>query len=181
MYLVGHLRTCGRKQVFPLRTCFAKAAPLRQLLGGSQGNRIYSIEGCSCTLTGSSGGTAGKTGLYLLPVQSGTKSGYELAQHGDAISLSFLGSTSRRGRVGKQLSQTLTCNARIGVVLQQDTAFAVRRLTPKECFRLQGFPDSLFEKAAAVVSDSQLYQQAGNAVSVPIPEAIGNAMQAKTQ
>ena len=179
VYLVGHLRTCGRKQVFPLRNCFAKAAPLRQLLGGSQGNRIYSIEGYSCTLTGSSGGTAGKTGLYLLPVQSGTKSGYELAQHGDAISLSFLGSTSRRGRVGKQLSQTLTCNARIGVVLQQDTAFAVRRLTPKECFRLQGFPDSLFEKAAAVVSDSQLYQQAGNAVSVPIPEAIGNAMQAQ--
>ena len=82
--------------------------------------------------------------------------------------------------MGKQLSQTLTCNARIGVVLQQDTAFAVRRLTPKECFRLQGFPDSLFEKAAAVVSDSQLYQQAGNAVSVPIPEAIGNAMQAQT-
>jgi hypothetical protein len=44
----------------------------------------------------------------------------------------------------------------------------IRRLTPKECFRLQGFPDEYFERAQAVNSDSQLYKQAGNAVSVPV-------------
>jgi len=44
----------------------------------------------------------------------------------------------------------------------------IRRLTPRECWRLQGFPDSAFEKAESVNSDSQLYRQAGNAVTVPV-------------
>lgn len=44
----------------------------------------------------------------------------------------------------------------------------VRRLTPKECFRLQGFPDEYFDRAAAVNSDSQLYKQAGNSVTVNV-------------
>lgn len=50
----------------------------------------------------------------------------------------------------------------------------IRRLTPKECWRLQGFPDEYFEKAkAAGLSDTQLYKQAGNAVTVNVAEAIG--------
>jgi DNA (cytosine-5)-methyltransferase 1 len=44
----------------------------------------------------------------------------------------------------------------------------LRRLTAKECFRLQGFPDEYFERAAAVNSDSQLYKQAGNSVTVNV-------------
>ena len=44
----------------------------------------------------------------------------------------------------------------------------VRKLTPKECFRLQGFPDEYFERAAEVNSDSQLYKQAGNSVTVNV-------------
>ncbi|SFS05851.1 DNA cytosine methyltransferase [Anaeromicropila populeti] len=48
----------------------------------------------------------------------------------------------------------------------------IRRLTPKECFRLQGFPDSLFEKAQAVNSDAQLYKQAGNAVTTTVAYAV---------
>ena len=49
----------------------------------------------------------------------------------------------------------------------------IRRLTPKECWRLQGFSDGMFEKAAAVNSDNQLYKQAGNSVTVPVVYAIG--------
>ena len=49
----------------------------------------------------------------------------------------------------------------------------IRKLTPRECFRLQGFSDNLFEKARAVNSDSQLYKQAGNAVTVNVVYAIG--------
>ena len=49
----------------------------------------------------------------------------------------------------------------------------IRKLTPRECFRLQGFSDDLFEKARAVNSDSQLYKQAGNAVTVNVVYAIG--------
>lgn len=44
----------------------------------------------------------------------------------------------------------------------------IRRLTPKECFRLQGFPDEYFERARAVNSDTQLYKQAGNSVTVNV-------------
>ena len=49
---------------------------------------------------------------------------------------------------------------------------AIRKLTPKECFRLQGWTDDYFEKAQAVSSDSQLYKQAGNGVTVNVIRAI---------
>lgn len=49
-----------------------------------------------------------------------------------------------------------------------DCYIAIRKLTPKTCFRLQGFSDEYFEKAAFVSSDSQLYKMAGNAVTVPV-------------
>lgn len=50
---------------------------------------------------------------------------------------------------------------------------AIRKLTPKECFRLQGWSDEYFEKAAFVNTDNQLYKQAGNGVTVNVVEAIG--------
>lgn len=53
---------------------------------------------------------------------------------------------------------------------------AIRRLTPRECFRLQGWSDEYFEKAALVSSDSQLYKQAGNGVTVNVVEVIGKSM-----
>ena len=53
---------------------------------------------------------------------------------------------------------------------------AIRRLTPKECFRLQGWTDDYFERAAFVNSDSQLYKQAGNGVTVSVVEAIAENM-----
>lgn len=49
----------------------------------------------------------------------------------------------------------------------------IRKLTPKECFRLQGWTDDYFEKAAFVNSDSQLYKQAGNGVTVDVVKVIG--------
>lgn len=52
----------------------------------------------------------------------------------------------------------------------------IRKLTPKECFRLQGWTDDYFERAAFVNSDSQLYKQAGNGVTVPVIEEIGKRM-----
>ena len=50
--------------------------------------------------------------------------------------------------------------------------FRIRKLTPKECWRLQGFPDWAFERAAKVNSNSQLYKQAGNSVTVNVIKAI---------
>lgn len=59
---------------------------------------------------------------------------------------------------------------------KRDCYIAIRKLTPKECFRLQGFSDDLFAKAQFVNSDSQLYKQAGNAVTVNAAEAVGRAI-----
>lgn len=53
---------------------------------------------------------------------------------------------------------------------------AIRKLTPRECFRLQGWTDDYFEKARFVNSDSQLYKQAGNGVTVNVVEVIGQSM-----
>lgn len=52
----------------------------------------------------------------------------------------------------------------------------IRRLTPKECFRLQGWTDDYFDRAAFVNSDSQLYKQAGNGVTVSVIQAIADNM-----
>lgn len=55
--------------------------------------------------------------------------------------------------------------------------FLIRKLTPKECWRLQGFPDWAFERAKAVgVSDSQLYKQAGNSVTVNVVYEIAKRL-----
>ena len=53
---------------------------------------------------------------------------------------------------------------------------AIRKLTPKECFRLQGWSDDYFERAAFVNSNSQLYKQAGNGVTVNVIQAIAEKM-----
>lgn len=67
---------------------------------------------------------------------------------------------------------TLTAQDKHGVT----DGTRVRRLTPLECFRLQGFPDELFYKARAVNSDSQLYKQAGNSVTVNVIYEIARRM-----
>ena len=57
------------------------------------------------------------------------------------------------------------------------TGIRIRKLTPRECWRLQGFPDDYFDRAvAAGVSNRQLYKQAGNAVTVNVAEAIGRRL-----
>ena len=48
----------------------------------------------------------------------------------------------------------------------------IRKLTPKECWRLMGFDDEDFEKASKVNSNTQLYKQAGNSIVVNVLEAI---------
>jgi DNA (cytosine-5)-methyltransferase 1 len=79
-------------------------------------------------------------------------------------------SETRRGRVGKQIANTLEVNCNQGVVQQ----YRIRKLTPLECWRLQGFTDEQFEKCKdAGVSDSQLYKQAGNAVTVSVIYELG--------
>jgi len=59
-------------------------------------------------------------------------------------------------------------SSRYGHKVIEENNPRIRRLTPRECFRLQGFPDEYFDRAAKVNSDSQLYKQAGNSVTVNV-------------
>lgn len=98
-------------------------------------------------------------------IRENTKKGYVEAYEGDGIRLDHIGGTTGRGRVQSQMCNTLTTGSHAGVI---DKGFRIRKLTPKECWRLQGWSDEDFEKAASVCSDSQLYKQAGNGVTVTV-------------
>lgn len=105
-----------------------------------------------------------------LKIREATKQGYAEAGCGDSVNLAFLGSKTRKGRVGKGQSQTLDTGCTMGTVM---ACGRIRRLTPRECWRLQGFADEMFARAQAVNSDAQLYRQAGNSVTVTVVYAIG--------
>lgn len=72
--------------------------------------------------------------------------------------------------VNEELSQTLTDHTHNSQRLYD--GLRIRKLTPKECWRLMGFDDSDFEKAEKVNSNTQLYKQAGNSICVPVLESI---------
>lgn len=106
-------------------------------------------------------------------VKEATKQGYAEAEIGDSVNLSHPNSKTRRGRVGKQIANTLLTGESQGVV---EPDFRIRKLTPRECWRLQGFPDWAFDKAQEVNSNSQLYKQAGNSVTVNVIAAIAKEL-----
>ena len=138
-----------------------------------------------------------------IKVNSATSKGYETAKEGDTINLSQPNSETRRGRVGKQVAQTLDTACNQGVITEPINATYrhsfegfkgyndlsptikisegsgnqillnnIRRLTPKECFRLMDFPDT-FKWS---VSDTQAYKQAGNSIVVNVLAEIINKL-----
>nr|DAN79423.1 MAG TPA: Cytosine specific methyltransferase [Caudoviricetes sp.] len=106
-------------------------------------------------------------------VREATKKGYAVATVGDSVNLSHPNSKTRRGRVGKQIANTILTGTEQAVISED---LRIRKLTPRECWRLQGFPDYAFDRAQKVNSDSQLYKQAGNSVTVNVIEAIAKEL-----
>ena len=83
----------------------------------------------------------------------------------------------RRFKENDDPAFTLNTQDRHGVAIGQPPKYRIRKLTPRETFRLQGFPDSEFDKlVAAGISNSQLYKMAGNAVTVNVIDAIGRRL-----
>lgn len=181
------------------------ANPSKKEMGG----QVNDSKGISPTLTTNKG-----EGVKIL-VREATKKGYAEATEGDSINLEQPNSKTRRGRVGKQIANTLTTSCNQGVVVKtcltpdrinkrqngrrikeegepsftltaQDRHgaaisedginYRIRKLTPRECWRLQGWNDEDFDKAASVCSDSQLYKQAGNGVTVNVIYAIAKEL-----
>ena len=137
--------------------------------GNPHRGRVYDISGISPCLNCMGGG-----GLEpKIRVKEATSQGYAEAEIGDSVNLSHPNSKTRRGRVGKQIANTLLTGESQGVV---EPDFRIRKLTPRECWRLQGFPDWAFDKAQEVNSNSQLYKQAGNSVTVNVIAAIAERL-----
>ena len=78
----------------------------------------------------------------------------------------------RRIKSAEEPMFTLTAQDRHGVLF----GGRIRRLTPKECLRLQGWRDEQIDKVLPLQSDAQLYKQAGNGVTVTVVEAIGKRL-----
>lgn len=127
--------------------------------------RVYDSDGLSPSLNCMEGGNR----QPFVMVKEATKKGYAEAIEGDSVNLEQPNSKTRRGRVGKGVAQTLTTSCNQAEV---DEDVRLRKLTPKECFRLMGFDDESFHRAEAVNSNSQLYKQAGNSIVVPVLEHI---------
>ena len=111
----------------------------------------------------------------VLYIKEATKKGYKEAHEGDSIDLGFAGSNTRRGRVFAGVAHTVDTANTHGIVLRGGR---VRRLMPRECFRLQGFSEDQIDKILAINSDAQAYKQAGNGVTVTVIEAIGRRIRA---
>jgi len=226
----------------------------------TQASQVFGINGISPTLSAGTHGYA----LGYIEVKEATKKGYDIAEPGDSINISNPNSLTRRGRVGKEIANTLdtSCNQAViepllikfsrtenakkqrketgtnnfqdkqiefvkldisntittvqkdNLIIEPqlnqiaqiegfesegrvydanglartikdgggggsgsktgwyDTGAKIRRLLPIETFRLQGYSDEFFYKCQAVNSDTRLYQQAGNTITVSVIQAI---------
>lgn len=104
----------------------------------------------------------------FLAIKNATQKGYLEATDGDGIDLTMPNSETRRGRVQKEAIQTLTTQNNLGVV----NNLRIRKLTPRECFRLMGVKDEDYDKVAKNQSDSSLYHLAGDSIVVDVIQAI---------
>lgn len=221
--------------------------------GNPQAGRVYDADGINPTTDTCSGGNR----MPKVLVREATKQGYAEACEGDSINLEQPNSKTRRGRVGKQIAQTLTTSPQQVAVVSEpvclnskggrggveglqpsvqnrvydsnaistavttsympsytvempcttrgkeivstirasihkqgsrnlvenintgrgyegvvESSLRIRKLTPKECFRLMGFDDESFHRAEAVNSNTQLYKQAGNSIVVDVLEEL---------
>ena len=127
-------------------------------------SRVYDTDSLCPTVTAGGGGHH----EIKIIVPEATKKGYAVAEKGDSIDIAYINQNKRRARVDKERAHTITISTQIGML----TEHGVRKLTPRECWRLMGFTDSDFDKAHEVCSDTQLYKQAGNSIVVQVLEGI---------
>ena len=160
--------------------------------GNGMNGNVFDAEGISPTLSTNKG--------EGIKVKSATKKGYEIATENDSINLSQPNSETRRGRVGKGVAQTLDTACNQAVIIDSTNDFGedekriyteasptlrssrfgletitnskIRRLTPRECFRLMDFPDTF----KMPCSNSQMYKQAGNSIVVNVLAEIINKL-----
>lgn len=236
VFIIGHLRGASTRGVFPFGR-ESQSINIKSVVkfgnvnpsGNGMNGEVYQADGLAPTLTTNKGegvkiiqrahgyNQGGEHDIAptltsnsyhennVLRVKEATARGYAEAEIGDSVNLAHPNSKTRRGRVGKGQANTLLTGESQGVVTPD---FRIRKLTPRECWRLQGFPDWAFDKACygevipqgyfdlllsrklsrkkwqklwritrkQRMSNSQLYKQAGNSVTVNVIEAIARRL-----
>jgi DNA (cytosine-5)-methyltransferase 1 len=111
--------------------------------------------------------------MEAIEIKQATKEGTIKCKVGGCYDASFPDSTTRRGRVqeGGDVAPTLTAGSNENI-RYVETIYRIRKLTPRECWRLMGYTDADFDKASQVNSNTQLYKQAGNAIVKQVLMAI---------
>ena len=163
----------------------------------SQGERVYDVNGVSATLQGNAGGLGGKTGLYKIKkIGNVSTTNYKdddvLSTDGISKTLTAIchqqktiqpvltpdrenkRQNGRRMKNNDEEMFTLTAQDKHGVY----DGYSIRKLTPVECERLQGFPDNWtkYGKDDELISDTQRYKCCGNAVTTNVITAIVDEM-----
>ena len=109
-------------------------------------------------------------------IKQATKEGYIECKLGGVADLSYPTSKTRRGRVQDNGDTCPTLTASETGICRIETPYRIRKLTPRECWRLMDFTDEDYEKAEAVNSNTQLYKQAGNSIVKAVLIAIFKQM-----
>lgn len=102
--------------------------------------------------------------METVRIKQATKDGYIECKVGGVAGLSYPESETRRGRVQGNGDISPTITATETGVCKIESRYRIRKLTPKECWRLMDFSDEDFERAETVNSNTQLYKQAGNSI-----------------
>ena len=185
VFTLGHLRGRSTEKVFPIEG--TDGADLKQIIGGSQGQRVYDTGGVSCTLSSHGGGQGAKTGLYHIPATIGKEKGMDscfitdlgkvtancicgrdykgLRRSFNVVAVLTPDRVEKRqnGRRMKDPGEpmfTLTKQDRHGIYDGE----GIRKLTPRETWRLQGVSDEIIDKVIkAGISDTQMYIGSGDA------------------
>ena len=152
------LNTCGGGSHEPKIVQLGNVNPSGK---GMNGN-VFDENGLAPTLT-TNKGEGNK-----IAIRQATKKGYIECELGGVADLSYPESKTRRGRVQENGQICPTITATETGVCRIESPIRIRKLTPKECFRLMGFSDENFEAAKKMVSNSQLYKQAGNSIVVDV-------------
>lgn len=199
VFIIGHLRGRSTAKVFPIEGADRENSV--QIIGHREGFRrnmqVFSPEGITEALDTGQGG--GRGHYTAIPVFCDMSKSAGIQTYDNAFCLQARynkGVCNRKGEIsGVCVPVLVPGNAmsdKQGIFVQLSENFtvyavwyekyqcyiAIRKLTPRECFRLQGWSDEYFDRAELVNSDSQLYKQAGNGVTVPVIYEIAKRMRA---
>jgi DNA (cytosine-5)-methyltransferase 1 len=204
VFIIGHLRGAGTRGVFPFRgesSKFDSEQPEIDIVGNTKNPNgsahgtssvVYSSEGLSGTLCARDYKEPKQVAIPVLTserkiIQRGhgyNKGGeHDIAPtitsnsypENNLVKIVDFYNKIVKDEVGTLTSSGGGSTVRTGSFGVTD-GYRIRKLTPRECWRLQGFPDWAFDRAKEVNSNSQLYKQAGNSVTVNVIEAIAREL-----